>query len=722
MSLAVGGVGALNTAVPFVDVMSSGTNVVGDGVTDDAAAIQKVINNNPGRTIYFPRRVQGFGRDVSGNAIASYYLGSTLTLSVAGTKLLGDSGPDGAGTALKFAPRTTGVIMDGPGQVVEGLALLGSEPWSAANYWEAVIPAGRYAGVTVAAGASDADGIRVRHPTSVVRNCLVTFFGRDGLNASASDQSLPSGVGAEDCEFTTLFLGNNRGHGLRIEGGDSNQSQCNSSQFYVNQFCGVDNEPFLGGTFVAPQATENGIDDSERLNGAGDTIADIASLARSGNTVTLTWAAPYTVPTLAPGNGVRVITCPDASFVGRFTILTVAPDNRSLTYTQVAPDATVTPAAGTSLGRANIVPANGTIQSAVRTGNVVTLTFAAAVLSPINTPFKVGQGVTVWNGPDLSFNGTFVVLSVSNGNKTLTYAQTGTNASIASGTARMAFPSDLWAAIGSWGGAYYSPNLTARTVWINLYVEGGQRTRFSSSDLLVAPVLPQPPDYDPVAWPETPLQVDASGSGVGLGTVNQPLSVVAPYDATLTSYRRLGATAAQTEIEFWQDPTKTVSDPTATVWKTVRGPNEFAVWHHDPTYGSAVARLRWFGNNATYINSEGGAPVRVNADPNVGLGLLVGDGTGTGPTTAINGGTIAPVPVADATAPNGSIYLGSDHRGALCRKDSTGVTHVVAEVLAGVSSSRSAAPIVGMSYFDTTLGKPVWYNGANWVDSSGAQA
>lgn len=37
----------------------------------------------------------------------------------------------------------------------------------------------------------------------------------------------------------------------------------------------------------------------------------------------------------------------------------------------------------------------------------------------------------------------------------------------------------------------------------------------------------------------------------------------------------------------------------------------------------------------------------------------------------------------------------------------------------GDSASRPTDPIVGQRYFDKTLGKPIWYNGTNWVDATG---
>lgn len=38
---------------------------------------------------------------------------------------------------------------------------------------------------------------------------------------------------------------------------------------------------------------------------------------------------------------------------------------------------------------------------------------------------------------------------------------------------------------------------------------------------------------------------------------------------------------------------------------------------------------------------------------------------------------------------------------------------------AGVQGSRLAAPVIGMCYFNTTNGKPMWWNGTNWVDATG---
>lgn len=39
--------------------------------------------------------------------------------------------------------------------------------------------------------------------------------------------------------------------------------------------------------------------------------------------------------------------------------------------------------------------------------------------------------------------------------------------------------------------------------------------------------------------------------------------------------------------------------------------------------------------------------------------------------------------------------------------------------LAGNTAGRPATPSLGLPYFDTTIGQPVWWNGAAWVDAAG---
>lgn len=38
----------------------------------------------------------------------------------------------------------------------------------------------------------------------------------------------------------------------------------------------------------------------------------------------------------------------------------------------------------------------------------------------------------------------------------------------------------------------------------------------------------------------------------------------------------------------------------------------------------------------------------------------------------------------------------------------------------GDTASRPAEPVLYQSYFDATLGKPIWWDGTGWVDAAGA--
>ena len=48
--------------------------------------------------------------------------------------------------------------------------------------------------------------------------------------------------------------------------------------------------------------------------------------------------------------------------------------------------------------------------------------------------------------------------------------------------------------------------------------------------------------------------------------------------------------------------------------------------------------------------------------------------------------------------------------------------HPVIRQSSGPTASRPDDPPTGAMYFDTDLGKPVWYTGAGWVDATGASA
>jgi hypothetical protein len=688
-------------AASYVSVLDAGT-VVGDGVADDGPAIQAILDANPGRRVYFPRTAPPGGADGD----PSYFLGATtLTVSHPGTTLEGDGGGYGGGTVLRWAAKTPGIWVKAAGCTVRDLCLFGSERWDGVFYDQGVIPARRHPGLTEAAGASAADGVRVGQPYCRLSNLNIQFFGRDGVNCSAGDQDQPAGQGAEDCQFDRIFLGNNRGNGLKIQGGDSNCTQVNAATVFVNQFWGVRNEAFLAASFISPQATQNGWDNSENLTGGELSSVAVTSLTRASNTVTAVFPAAVfandsAATPLVPGNGMRVKTCADASFIGRWRLLTVSGDSRTFTWRQVAADATAT----TATARANWLPPDATFTSAVRASNVVTLTFSGPYLtgatgheSATGQSLRVGQGVTLLNCPDASFNGTFILLSVDGPGGVVTYAQAGADATVDSGAdrvARAAIPSDTWTAANIVGGSYYSSSNAARTVWINPYAEGGQVNAFASSNVIIAPTWGDNPSFDWVAPDGSaatglPLILYGTAPGTGGPATSTPVGVVSQLDRAASTITRIGLTAPQVLYDYLQHPVS-VAGVNATFWTAIRGPDEWTLWRGDPSQPGATLRLRFnVASGYTYLDSEGGGMVRVNADASTGTGgLLVGDGTGGASATTIVGGNVT------AT---GVIATGS-----------------------GPTGSRPTATAAGQQWFDTTLGLPLWWSGANWRDAAGA--
>ncbi len=46
-------------------------------------------------------------------------------------------------------------------------------------------------------------------------------------------------------------------------------------------------------------------------------------------------------------------------------------------------------------------------------------------------------------------------------------------------------------------------------------------------------------------------------------------------------------------------------------------------------------------------------------------------------------------------------------------------SEILQTVKVGSRGERPSEPYLGMMYFDTTVGRPIWWNGMNWVDANG---
>ena len=50
---------------------------------------------------------------------------------------------------------------------------------------------------------------------------------------------------------------------------------------------------------------------------------------------------------------------------------------------------------------------------------------------------------------------------------------------------------------------------------------------------------------------------------------------------------------------------------------------------------------------------------------------------------------------------------------------SQGSSTDISAIRSGSTSGRPSSPTIGYQFFDTTIGKPIWYNGTSWVDATG---
>jgi hypothetical protein len=60
--------------------------------------------------------------------------------------------------------------------------------------------------------------------------------------------------------------------------------------------------------------------------------------------------------------------------------------------------------------------------------------------------------------------------------------------------------------------------------------------------------------------------------------------------------------------------------------------------------------------------------------------------------------------------------------GLLSAKDTSGTTRQIQSIQSGTTSARPATTSldVGTGYWDTTIGKPIWWNGSVWKDATGS--
>jgi hypothetical protein len=302
---------------------------VGDGVTDDWAAIQACLTDHPGKTIFFPKMravpcLRGAGGGCQGSV--DYYVSKTLKLSGNGQALIGTSPsrwPGGA-VQIKFSPTITGPGIWVPVSVYSGyvanLFLNGQRCWNSTDLRTFDQPKS-ITGV-------GPDGILLTGGEPSVDGVTAYCFGRHGFAVLGDNQEGEATPGQPDFwSIRNSFAYANRGYGLYITGADSNAGESIALKTTGNQLGGIFDHSQLGNTHISPASH---VDNRNPVPaGAGQPIA---SISVSNGICSLTTKGPLIGGSDRENTWITIDGTPGGAFDGTFRVSAVNSVAHALRY------------------------------------------------------------------------------------------------------------------------------------------------------------------------------------------------------------------------------------------------------------------------------------------------------------------------------------------------------------------------------------------------------
>jgi hypothetical protein len=259
----------------FVNVVTD-CGAVGDGITDDWAAIQTCINNNPGRHIVVPK--------TKADGSADYYSSATILLPntnpvARGTWVSGGNAGGGPGTLysgntrIKFPSGVAGITIPGycMGCKISELDVEGSDYLSTTNL------------TTFKPGT--ADGVRVYGGSAKLENVNALGFARDCIHVDGTRTEDANGY-PDFWNFNRVGAGSCRRNGFHMQGSDSNNGTCTNCSASINGWWGVYDRSMLGSdTWISPATTTN-----HRAVISAGAASNLSSIIGNGSALTVVTA------------------------------------------------------------------------------------------------------------------------------------------------------------------------------------------------------------------------------------------------------------------------------------------------------------------------------------------------------------------------------------------------------------------------------------------------
>jgi hypothetical protein len=198
-------------------------------------------------------------------------------------------------------------------------------------------------------GTNVADGIWVCGNFITLRHVTIANFGRYGIYARSDDAGCTAPF-ADDLVVRDSIIFNNQGGGIFLKGADSNAGNFTANAIYYNGFWGVQDQSFLGNTWVGNQASYNGLGGASGTVPTTKTISTISRSLSSGVS-TVSVVLSQADANIKVGSCVVLAGVTDSSFnttAGQCFFVLSSADSTHYTYEQPGAPANASSSGGTS--------------------------------------------------------------------------------------------------------------------------------------------------------------------------------------------------------------------------------------------------------------------------------------------------------------------------------------------------------------------------------------